>query len=157
MTKLLYSGTFDPLTMGHLDIIERGSKLADELVVGIIRNPSKKPFFSEEARKEMIEEAVSHLSNVRVDVFEGLLADYARENGIDAILRGLRNSTDFDYEVPMAQINCKLLKGLETIFLMTDERYSFISSSMVRELYSLGADFKNQVPDSIYNYMMKNK
>lgn len=157
MTKLLYSGTFDPLTKGHLDIIERGSVLADELVVGIIRNPSKKPMFSEEDRMKMIAEATSHLPNVSVDVFEGLLADYARDNGIDAILRGLRNSTDFDYEIPMAQINCKLLKGLETIFLMTDERYSFVSSSMVRELYSLGADFESLVPDSIYKFITKNK
>ncbi len=153
MKKILYSGTFDPLTRGHLDIIERGSRIADELVVGIIRNPNKVPVFSLEDRKKMIESVTAHLPNVRIDIFEGLLADYAKQNGIDAILRGLRCTVDFEYEIQMAQINCKLKKDLETVFLMTDEKYSFISSSMVREIYSLGGEVDDLVPQQVSDYM----
>lgn len=153
MKKILYSGTFDPLTRGHLDIIERGSRLADELVVGIIRNPNKVPVFSLEDRRKMIEMVTSHLPNVKVDIFEGLLADYAKQNNVDAILRGLRCTVDFEYEIQMAQINCKLKKDLETVFLMTDEKYSFISSSMVREVYALGGEIEDLVPLQISEYM----
>ena len=153
MKKILYSGTFDPLTRGHLDMIERGSKIADELIVGIIRNPNKVPVFSLDDRMKMIEMVTAHLPNVKIDIFEGLLADYAKQNNIDAILRGLRCTVDFEYEIQMAQINCKLKKDLETVFLMTDEKYSFISSSMVREIYSLGGDIEDLVPEQVDEYL----
>ncbi|MBE6020482.1 MAG: pantetheine-phosphate adenylyltransferase [Firmicutes bacterium] len=157
MKKILYSGTFDPLTKGHLDLIKRGSKLADELIVGIIRNPNKNPMFSIEERKQMIEAEIADLPNVKVDCFEGLLVDYVRENNIDAVLRGLRATMDFEYEIQMAQVNAKLHKDMETIFLMTDERYSYISSSVVREVYALGGEIIDLVPNKIYDYMINYK
>lgn len=157
MKKILYSGTFDPLTKGHLDLIRRGSRLADQLVVGIIRNPNKTPMFSVEERKEMIEAEIADLSNVVVDSFEGLLVDYVKDNDIDAVLRGLRATMDFEYEIQMAQVNAKLHREMETIFLMTDERYSYISSSVVREVYTLGGDISDLVPKKIYEYMMNYK
>lgn len=157
MKKLLYSGTFDPLTKGHLDLIRRGSRLADELVVGIIRNPNKNPMFSIEERREMIEAETADLKNVKVDSFEGLLVDYVKANNIDAVLRGLRATMDFEYEIQMAQINSKLHKDMETVFLMTDERYSYISSSAVREVYSLGGEISELVPEKIYKYMINYK
>lgn len=157
MKKILYSGTFDPLTKGHLDLIRRGSRLADQLVVGIIRNPNKTPMFSVEERKEMIEAEIADLPNVVVDSFEGLLVDYVKDNDIDAVLRGLRATMDFEYEIQMAQVNAKLHREMETIFLMTDERYSYISSSVVREVYTLGGDISDLVPKKIYEYMMNYK
>lgn len=157
MKKILYSGTFDPLTKGHLDLIRRGSGLADQLVVGIIRNPNKTPMFSIEERKEMIEAEIADLPNVVVDSFEGLLVDYVKANNIDAVLRGLRATIDFEYEIQMAQVNAKLHGNMETIFLMTDERYSYISSSVVREVYALGGDISDLVPKKIYDYMMNYK
>ncbi|MDO4482535.1 MAG: pantetheine-phosphate adenylyltransferase [Bacillota bacterium] len=157
MKKILYSGTFDPLTKGHLDLIRRGASLADQLVVGIIRNPNKTPMFSVEERKEMIEAEIADLPNVVVDSFEGLLVDYVKANDIDAVLRGLRATIDFEYEIQMAQVNAKLHGNMETIFLMTDERYSYISSSVVREVYALGGDISDLVPKKIYEYMMNYK
>ena len=145
------------MTKGHADLIERGAKLADELIVGIIQNVNKKTLFSIEERKAMVESVVAPLDNVRVVMFEGLLADYLRANNIQAVLRGLRATLDFEYEIQMAQINSKLYKGMETVFLMTDERYSYISSSAVRELYTLGGDYSDMVPDKIYEYMKNYK
>ncbi|MBR2576383.1 MAG: pantetheine-phosphate adenylyltransferase [Firmicutes bacterium] len=157
MKKLMYTGSFDPMTKGHADLIERGAKLADELIVGIIQNVNKKTLFTIEERREMVESVTASLDNVRVVTFEGLLADYLRANEIPAVLRGLRATLDFEYEIQMAQINSKLYKGMETVFLMTDERYSYISSSAVRELYSLGGDYSDMVPEKIYEYMQNYK
>lgn len=157
MKKLMYTGSFDPMTKGHADLIERGAKLADELIVGIIQNVNKKTLFTIEERREMVESVTAPLDNVRVVTFEGLLADYLRANEIPAVLRGLRATLDFEYEIQMAQINSKLYKGMETVFLMTDERYSYISSSAVRELYSLGGDYSDMVPEKIYEYMQNYK
>ena len=145
------------MTKGHLDLIERGSKICDEFIVGIIQNVNKKTLFDIEARKEMVESVTKGLENVQVVTFEGLLADYLRANDIKAVLRGLRATLDFEYEIQMAQINSKLYKGMETVFLMIDERYSYISSSAVRELYTLGGDFSDMVPDKIYEYMINLK
>ncbi len=145
------------MTKGHADLIERGAKLADELIVGIIQNVNKKTLFTIEERREMVESVTASLDNVRVVTFEGLLADYLRANEIPAVLRGLRATLDFEYEIQMAQINSKLYKGMETVFLMTDERYSYISSSAVRELYSLGGDYSDMVPEKIYEYMQNYK
>ena len=145
------------MTKGHADLIERGARIADELIVGIIQNVNKKTLFSIEERKEMVESVVASFPNVRVVMFEGLLADYLKANQIQAVLRGLRATLDFEYEIQMAQINSKLYKGMETVFLMTDERYSYISSSAVRELYSLGGDYSDMVPEKIYEYMQNYK
>ena len=145
------------MTKGHVDLIRRGAKLADELIVGIIQNVNKKTLFTIEERKEMVESVTAPLDNVRVVTFEGLLADYLRANEIPAVLRGLRATLDFEYEIQMAQINSKLYKGMETLFLMTDERYSYISSSAVRELFTLGGDYSDMVPEKVYEYMQNYK
>ena len=133
MSKALFAGSFDPLTNGHLDLIRRASKFTSEMVVGVISNPSKKPLFSEEERIAMIEEVCSDLDNVTVSSFSGLLADYVNDNGFDMVVRGLRSSTDFEYELQMAQINARLYRDdVETVFLMTDPKYSFVSSSLAK-------------------------
>ena len=139
--KALYTGSFDPLTNGHLNIIERAAKLYDELTIGIIVNYSKKSMFSLEERKEMIEETLSHLDNVKVEFFSGLLADYVNENKFNVVVRGLRAAMDFEYEIQMAHMNARLFdEQVETVFLMTDPKYSFISSSMMKEVHSLGPE-----------------
>ncbi len=153
-TKALYTGSFDPLTNGHLNIIERAAKLYDELTIGIIVNPSKKAMFSLEERKNMIEETLRHLDNIRVDCFSGLLANYVNDNGFNVVVRGLRAAMDFEYEIQMAQMNARLFdKRVETVFLMTDPGYSFISSSMIKEVYSLGGSIEGLVPETIQRNM----
>jgi pantetheine-phosphate adenylyltransferase len=157
MKKALYAGSFDPLTCGHFDLIVRSAKLYDELVVGVINNPSKHPWFLAEERVSMIEESVKGLSNVRVDSFTGLLAEYVNENSFDVVIRGLRGNTDFDYEIQMAQMNARLYEGrVETIFHMSDPRFSFINSSMAKEVFSLGGNIEGLVPDAVFE-AMKNK
>ncbi len=158
MNKALYAGSFDPLTCGHVDLIKRAAKLYDELVVGVINNPSKRPLFTAEERRMMIEEAVRKISHVSVDCFSGLLADYVNANNFNVVIRGLRGNTDFEYEIQMAQMNARLYEGkVETIFLMTDPSYSFISSSMAREVASLGGSIKGLVPDNILEAMNRKK
>lgn len=160
-TKALYTGSFDPLTNGHLNIIERAAKLYDELTIGIIVNPSKKSMFSLEERKDMINESLKHLDNVNVDCFSGLLADYVNENGFNVVVRGLRAAMDFEYEIQMAHMNARLFdEDVETVFLMTDPQYSFISSSMMKEVHTLGGSIEGLVPDVILekmNEMVKGK
>ena len=155
-TKALYSGSFDPLTMGHLDIITRAAKLYDELVIGVISNPGKQSMFTLEEREEMLRETVKGLDHVSVDHFSGLLADYVNRNGFDVVVRGLRSTTDFDYEIQMAQMNDRLFNdSVETVFLMTDPKYSYISSSVVKEVFALGGDINGLVPDEILKRMKK--
>ena len=152
--KALYTGSFDPLTNGHLNIIERAAKLYDELTIGIIVNYSKKSMFSLEERKEMIEETLSHLDNVKVEFFSGLLADYVNENKFNVVVRGLRAAMDFEYEIQMAHMNARLFdEQVETVFLMTDPKYSFISSSMMKEVHSLGGSIEGLVPEVIMEKM----
>ena len=137
----MYAGSFDPMTLGHMDIIERAAKLYDTLVVAVVVNPNKQFLFSLEEREEMVRRACAGISNVRVEHFEGLLADYVNANRFDAVVRGLRNSQDFECEIQMAQINDKLYKyNTQTVFLMTAPELSFVSSSAVREVASLGGD-----------------
>lgn len=150
-TRALITGSFDPMTMGHLNIIERASGLFDELTVGIIMNPSKKSMFTLEEREDMIRETLAHLGNISVDSFSGLLANYVNENGYNVIVRGLRSSVDFDYELQMAQMNDRLFnEGVETVLLMSDPEYSYISSSVVKEVHTLGGPIEGLVPDNIY-------
>lgn len=151
MTKrALYTGSFDPMTNGHLDIITRSSKMFDELVVGVIVNPNKKPLFTQEERVKLIEEVTADLHNVTVECFDGLLADYVNKNHFDAVVRGLRATSDFEYEIQMAQMNaCLFDKGIESVFLMTSPRYSFISSSMIKEVVSLNGCVDGLVPEII--------
>lgn len=154
-TKALYTGSFDPLTNGHLNIIERAAKLYDELTVGIIANPSKKSMFSLEERKDMIKETLHHLDNVKVDCFSGLLADYVNENKFNVVVRGLRAAMDFEYEIQMAHMNARLFdEHVETVFLMTDPKYSFISSSMMKEVHTLGGSIEGLVPEVILKKMI---
>ena len=153
-TKALYTGSFDPLTNGHFNIIERAAKLYDELTIGIIVNPSKRSMFSLEDRVDMIRETVRGLDNVKVDCFSGLLADYVNENGFNVVVRGLRAAMDFEYEIQMAHMNARLFNEMvETVFLMTDPKYSFISSSMMKEVHSLGGSIEGLVPDEILKRM----
>lgn len=155
-TKALYSGSFDPLTMGHMNLIERSAKLYDEVTVGVIDNPSKKTLFSLEEREIMIKDTLKDLKNIHVDHFSGLLADYVNKGSYNVVIRGLRGTTDFDYEIQMAQMNARLFDNrVETVFLMTDPRYSFISSSMVKEVSSLGGDIKGLVPEKVLSKMLK--
>ncbi|MDD2215137.1 MAG: pantetheine-phosphate adenylyltransferase [Eubacteriales bacterium] len=156
MKKILYAGTFDPITNGHMDLIERASKLSEKLMVGIMANISKKPFFSAEERKEMIQKCVEHLNNVEVIIFDGLLAEYVNCKHIDAVIRGLRATMDFEFEIQMAQMNARLYnKDVETIFLMTAPQYSFVSSSIVKEVFSLHGDIEGLVPEPVLNELKK--
>ena len=152
----LYAGSFDPLTNGHFDLIQRGARTFDKLVVGVIGNPQKKPFFTQEERVDMIRRQCADLPNVEVTSFTGLLADFVNRMDYDVVLRGLRGNTDFESEIQMAQINATLYKeDVETVFLMTDPRYSFLSSSMAKEVHSLGGSIKGLVPDLILEEMDK--
>ncbi|MBR6444639.1 MAG: pantetheine-phosphate adenylyltransferase [Firmicutes bacterium] len=154
--RALYTGSFDPLTYGHLDMIQRAAKMFDELVVGVIANPAKKALFTVEEREAMIRDVVGDIPNVKVDHFTGLLADYVNSEGFDIVVRGLRATTDFEYELQMAHMNARLFKDkVETIFLMTQPEYSFISSSMMKEVRSLGGSIEGLVPDKILECMDK--
>ena len=155
-TKALYSGSFDPLTMGHMNIICRAAKLYDELTIGVISNPAKQSMFSLEEREDMLRAALKDLKNVNVDHFSGLLADYVNRKGFDVVVRGLRATTDFEYEIQMAQMNARLFnESVETVFLMTDPQYSFLSSSMIKEVHSLGGCIDGLVPDEILKRMVR--
>jgi pantetheine-phosphate adenylyltransferase len=154
---MLYAGTFDPITNGHIDVIKRGAAITDELVVGVLNNVSKKPLFTVDERVEMIRVSTKDIGNVRIDSFDGLLADYVNRNGINVVLRGLRAAMDFEYEMQMAQMNARLYgDGVETVFLMTDPALSFLSSSLVKEVFSLGGDVEGLVPQGVLA-IMKNK
>ena len=156
--RALYTGSFDPLTHGHLDIIERAANLYSNLVIGVVCNPSKKSFFTLEERKEMIRAVTANIPNVEVDHFSGLLADYVNKGDFDAVIRGLRATTDFEYEIQMAQMNARLYQEkVETIFLMTSPSYSFLSSSMIKEVHSLGGNIEGLVPKEVLQYMDKRK
>lgn len=147
--RAVYPGTFDPVTLGHIDIIERASKIVDELIVGVLNNNSKTPLFTPEERVEMLRESVAHLPNVKVVAFDGLLVDFAKQNKALFVIRGLRAVTDFEYEFQMAQANRIIDKDVDTVFLTTSNAYSYISSSTVRELASFGGDISKFVTKSV--------
>lgn len=145
----VYPGSFDPITNGHLDLIERGARLFDHLIVAILRHDSKQALFSVEERVEMLSEVVAPFPNVAVDSFGGLLVDYAARNNATAILRGVRAISDYEYELQMALMNRRLQPRIETVFLMAGEAYSFISSRLVKELFGLGGNISGLVPPSV--------
>jgi pantetheine-phosphate adenylyltransferase len=142
----VYPGSFDPITNGHLDLIERGSKIFDELVVAVLRNPDKDPLFTVEERLEMLREASQHCPNVSVDSFDGLLVDYAVRRQARVIMRGIRAVSDFENELTMALMNRKLDANIETVYMMPAVSYTFLSSRLVREVVTLGGDVRGLVP-----------
>ncbi len=145
--KAIYPGTFDPLTNGHLDLIARGAKIVDELVVAILRNSEKgTPLFTVPERVEMITEALEGFQNVSVATFDGLLVDFARQQGAKAVLRGIRAISDYEYEFQMAMMNRKLDPELETLFMMPAEKYTYVSSRLIKGVFRLGGDVSALVP-----------
>ena len=142
----IYPGSFDPVTNGHIDIVERGLKIFDGIIVAILRNPAKKALFTVEERKEMIEISLSKHSNVEVDIFDGLLVDYAKKRNAGTIVRGMRAVSDFESEFQLALMNRKLNREVQTVFLMTGLRWIFTSSSIIKEAASFGGDISSMVP-----------
>jgi len=153
--KAIYPGTFDPITDGHLDLILRGSKLFNEVIVAIAANPGKTPLFSLAERVEMVEQVTANLSNVRIIGFSNLLVDCAKEYQAEVVLRGLRAVSDFEYEFQLAGMNRRLSPELETMFLTPAEQYEFISSSMIREIAKLNGDVSSFVPECVEERLIK--
>jgi pantetheine-phosphate adenylyltransferase len=147
--KALYPGTFDPPTNGHVDLITRGSKLFSHLTVAVLVNPVKNPLFTVEERVEMLKEATSSLDNVSVATFDGLMVEFARLQGASAVLRGIRAISDYEYEFQMALMNRRLAPEVETVFLQPAGRYSFVSSRMVKEVFSVGGEVTGLVPPNV--------
>jgi len=145
----VYPASFDPITNGHLDLIERASHLFDELIVAVATNVNKNPLFSVEERLEMIRDAVEESPRLRIDTMDGLLVDYAREHGAKVVIRGLRALADFEYEFEMALMNAHLYPDIETVFLMTSAKWFYVSSSRLREIVSFGADVSEFVPKRV--------
>lgn len=155
MRIAVYPGSFDPITNGHLDIIKRASKLYDRVIVGVLNNASKSPVFSAEERKEMIDSATESIKNVSCDVFSGLLVDFAKQNNASVIIKGLRTVADFEYEFQMALLNKALNAEFETVFMMTDSKYSYISSSMVKEVAKYHGELDGFIPSVIKEKIIK--
>lgn len=157
MRRAIYPGSFDPVTNGHLDIIERGCKLFDEIIISILINPEKQPFFTIEERLDMLAEVVADISkggcNVRIDSFGGLLVNYAVAQNANAIVRGIRAISDYEYELQMALMNRRLEPGIETVFMMPAETYSYVSSRLVKEVIQLGGTISGLVPPLIEKRM----
>lgn len=149
MSSAIYPGSFDPVTLGHLDIIRRSAEMFDEVIIGVLNNTSKTPLFSVEERVNMLSGVVSDIPNVRVESFGGLLIDFARQNGVKTIIRGLRAVTDFEYELQIAQSNRKVAPEIDTVFLTTSIDYAYLSSSIVKEYASFGVDVEQFVPAGV--------
>lgn len=149
MRIAVYPGSFDPITNGHLDIVKRASRLYDKVIIGVLDNSSKKPMFSSVERKEMIDENIKDIPNVSCDVFSGLLVDFAKNNNATVIVKGLRTVADFEYEFQMALLNKALNPEYETMFMMTDSKYSYISSSMVKEVAKYNGELDGLVPHNV--------
>ena len=155
MAIALCPGSFDPVTNGHLDIIERTARHFDEVIVAVIYNPKKTgSLFTLEERQEMLREVTAHLPNIRVESFKGLLVDFAKEQGANAIVKGLRAISDFDYELQMAQMNQRL-SGIDTFFISTSPQHSFLSSSLVREVARFGGDVSSMVPKTVVERLVR--
>lgn len=155
MSIAIYPGSFDPLTYGHLDIIERSAKIADELIVAVLRNSAKNPLFSIDERVTMIKELTKNMSNVRVDTFNGLTADYAKSVHAGIIIRGLRAASDFEYELQIAQTNRVVNPDIDTVFLSTNLQYSYLSSTIVKEVAQYNGDISKFVPPQVEKCVRK--
>ena len=151
MTSVIYPGTFDPITNGHLDIIERSAVIFPRVLVAVANSPSKKPLFSLDERVELVRQSVAHLSNVEVFGFSDLLANVIKQHNISAIIRGVRTTTDFEYELQLASLNRLLTKGVDSLFFPPAEKWAFVSSTMVREIYLHGGDVAELVPVPVFN------
>lgn len=157
LSVAVYPGSFDPITFGHLDIIERASRLFDTVIVTVFDNASKSHQFTSSERVDMVRESTGHLTNVQVEAFAGLLVDFVRDRGAKVIVKGLRAVSDFDYEFKMALMNKKLAPEVETVFMMTSSRYLYISSSLVKELFSYGACVEGLVPAAVASRLQRAK
>lgn len=155
MLKAVYPGSFDPVTYGHLNIIERSCSLVDELIIGVLNNRAKIPLFSVEERVSMLEEVTKNMPKVKIVPFEGLLVDFADRMSVKMVIRGLRGVTDFEYELQMSQTNYKLSPGLETVFLTTCPEYVYLSSTTVKEVAAFGGDISQFVPDTVMERMQE--
>lgn len=155
MSIAVYPGSFDPVTYGHLDIIERSAKVFDKLIIAVLVNSAKTPLFTTEEKVQMIKDVTKHLDNVEVTSFSGLLVDFAKEHNANVSVRGLRAVTDFEYELQIAQINSKLNKELDTMFFTTSIDYSYVSSTIVKEIASYGGDVSDMVPASVEKCLKK--
>src|SRR5271168_4854756 len=153
--KAIYPGSFDPMTNGHLDLIARGSRVFDHLVVAVLNNSAKHPLFSVPERVEMLTESVADLGNVSVATFDGLLVDFARQQQAQAVMRGIRAISDYEYELQMALMNQRLAPELETVFLMPAAKYSFVSSRLVKEVFQLGGSVEGLVPELVIARLKK--
>ena len=153
MRIAIYPGSFDPLTNGHLSIIQRALQIFDRLIVAVAVNPKKVPLFTVEERRSLIQDACQD-PRVEVDAFQGLLVEYAKRRGVNVLLRGLRAVSDFEYEFQLANMNRKLAPGIETVFMMTGEDYFYLSSQLVREVASLGGDVSGLVPDNVHEKLV---
>ncbi len=159
MTIAICPGSFDPVTNGHIDILERASKLFEKVIIAVLQNPSKQPLFTIDERVGMLSQTIHHIKNSEIDTFNGLLIDYAKEKQATVIIRGLRAVSDFEYEFQMASMNQKLNKHMETIFMMTSIKYSYLRSSIIKEIASLGGlnidGIKDLVPDVVYKMLQE--
>ena len=153
--RAVYPGSFDPITNGHIYIAERAAAIFDEVIVSILINERKQGSFSVDERLDMARESLSHVKNIRVDSFNGLLVDYVRQNNASVIIRGLRAMSDFEYEFQMALMNRKLAPEIETFFIVTDSKYSYVSSSSIREIFHFGGTVKDFVPDVVFNKLIE--
>ena len=151
MTSVIYPGTFDPITNGHLDIIERSAVIFPRVLVAVANSPSKKPLFSLDERVDLVRQSVAHLSNVEVLGFSDLLANVIKQHNISAIIRGVRTTTDFEYELQLAALNRLLTKGVDSLFFPPAEKWAFVSSTIVREIYLHGGDVAELVPVPVFN------
>ncbi|MBQ4518138.1 MAG: pantetheine-phosphate adenylyltransferase [Clostridia bacterium] len=150
MSIAVYPGSFDPITCGHLDIIKRGSAMFDEVIIAVLNNSSKKTLFSPQERVQLIEKCIRDYPNCRVLYFDGLMVDFVKKHGANVVIKGLRAISDFEYEFQMAQLNKQLDPDIETLFMVTNVNYSYISSSIVKEVANLGGDFSKFLPKEIY-------
>ncbi len=157
MKKAIFPGSFDPITNGHIDIIERAAKLFGELKIGVLINPNKNGLFTIDERLELIKEATKHIENIEVVFFEGLLVDYCKKNDIGVLIRGIRSSADIAYELQMAHMNKELDSTIETVILPTNTKYSFISSSLIKEVLRFNANIEDLVPQCVLKELRKKR